>query len=109
MKNRFALALLVVLLLFSTMTHARDWFVRAGSAGDGTKEKPFKDPYEALEEAGPGDTIHVAQGVYHGKLNAGNWVIATPNLTWLGGYSEDISKRDPWRLPSQLRFSKEFE
>jgi hypothetical protein len=109
MKNRFELALLVVLLSVSSMTHARDWFVRAGSSGDGTKEKPFKDPYQALNEAGPGDTLHVAEGVYHSKLDAGNWVIAIPNLTWLGGYNEDFTKRDPWRWPSQLRFSKEFQ
>lgn len=58
------------LLLSATTVQARDWFVRAGSAGDGTIEKPFKDPSLALEEASPGDTIHVAAGVYHGKLDA---------------------------------------
>ncbi len=108
MKHRLELIVMLALLLCTAPVHARDWFVRAGSAGDGTIEKPFRDPYRALEEAGPGDTIHVAQGIYHGELDAANWVIATPNLTWLGGYNADFSQRDPWHFPSELRFSKEF-
>jgi len=104
------LPLLVITGLFfaTPLAGGHDWFVRAGSAGDGTKEKPFKDPFLALEEAEPGDTIHVAHGVYHGSLNSGNWRIATPNLTLLGGYNEDFSKRDPWHFPSTLCFTKDF-
>ena len=41
----------------------RDWFVRAGATGgDGTREKPFRDPFQALEKAQAGDNIHVAAG-----------------------------------------------
>jgi hypothetical protein len=109
MRQSREVVLLAALLASASLSQAHDWFVRAGSQGDGTKERPFKDPYLALEEAEPGDTIHIAQGVYHGRLNCGNWVIATRDLTFLGGYKEDFTKRDPWRWPSQLRFSKEFE
>ena len=108
MKHRFELIVAAALLLSISPVHARDWFVRAGSDGDGTKERPFKDPYLALEEVEPGDAIHVAQGVYHGQLNAGNWIVRSPNLTLLGGYNEDFTRRDPWRLPSEMRGSKEF-
>src|SRR6476660_4771751 len=90
-------------------SQGRDWFVRAGSTGgDGSKEKPFKDPSQALDEVEPGDFIHVTKGVYHGKLESGNWVISTPNLTWLGGYNDDFTKRDPWHNPTELRFSEKF-
>src|SRR5437867_2166715 len=81
--GRLAAAVTIAILLSAVPGHARDWFVRSGSTGDGTIEKPFADPALALDEAGPGDTIHVAQGVYHGKLEAGTWVVATPDLTWL--------------------------
>jgi hypothetical protein len=87
----------------------RDWFVRAGSEGDGSKEKPFKDPYLALEKAEAGDTIHVAGGVYHGKLDTANWVIDVPHLTMLGGYDAAFATRDPWKNPTELRFVKDLK
>src|SRR5262249_4811685 len=35
----------------------RAWFVRTGaSGGDGSREKPFRDPFQALEKAEGGDT-----------------------------------------------------
>ena len=109
MKNLLRLVAVAVFVFSAPFGHGRDWFVRAGSAGDGTKEKPFKDPYQALEEASPGDTIHVAKGVYHGRLKTANWVVSIPNLTLFGGYNEDFTRRDPWRLPSELCFSSDFQ
>src|SRR6185369_10965874 len=109
MKHLLQFVVVTVFFFGASFVHGRDWFVRAGSTGDGTKEKPFKDPYLALEEAEPGDAIHVTQGVYHGKLNSGNWIIATPNLTLLGGYNENFTNRDPWHFPSELRFAKDFQ
>ena len=56
----------------SARPEGRDWFVRAGSTGgDGTREKPFRDPFQALEKAEGGDAIHVAGGDYFGKLRSG--------------------------------------
>lgn len=81
----------------------RDWFVKAGAqGGDGSKEKPFKDPYQAIDKAGPGDTIKVTGGEYGGKLKNGHWVVEKPFLAMLGGYDDTFSSRDPWDRPSLL-------
>src|SRR5215510_3336271 len=109
MKRLMRLGVLTVLVFDGFFATGRDWFVRSGSSGDGTKQKLFKDPWQALEEVEPGDIIHVTQGVYHGKLDSGNWIVTTPGLTLLGGYNEDFSKRDPWHFPSELRFTKDFQ
>lgn len=80
-----------------TRPTGRDWFVRAGSSGgDGTREKPFRDPFQALDKAEGGDTIHVAGGDYFGKLKSGQWKIAIRHLTMLGGYDAEFTTRDPW-------------
>ena len=82
----------------------RDWFVRAGSkGGDGSRDKPFRDPFQALDKAEGGDVIHVAGGDYFGKLNVGQWRIAIRNLTLLGGYTADFSARDPWENPTRFQ------
>ena len=54
----------------------RDWFVRAGAAGgDGSREKPFADPWQALAACQASDRIHVAEGRYFGRMGAGTWAI----------------------------------
>ncbi len=81
----------------------RDWFVRAGaSGGDGSREKPFKDPFQALEKAAQGDVIHVAEGEYGGKLKSGRWKVTVPYVTLRGGYDKDFTSRDPWKRPTLL-------
>jgi hypothetical protein len=83
----------------------RDWYVRAEQkGGDGSREKPFRDPYQALEKAGPGDVIHVTEGEYGGKLKNGKWVIEKPWIALLGGYDRDFKGRDPWERPSLLHW-----
>ena len=85
----------------------RDWFVRAGSSGNGTKEKPFRDPWQALEKCTAGDTIHVAEGEYFGKLKTGYWTIDVRFLTMLGGYDANFTERNPWKHPTRLGFAKD--
>ncbi len=81
----------------------RDWFVRAGAAGgDGSRETPFRDPFQALERCEAGDTIHVAEGQYVGRLRTGRWRIDMPHVALLGGYDAAFAARDPWRHPSRL-------
>jgi hypothetical protein len=96
--------------LARTKAKGRDWFVRAGSAGgDGSKEKPFKDPYQPLEKCEAGDTIHVAGGDYVGKLRAGHWVVDVPDISMLGGYDKEFASRDPWKNPTLLYCPEDFK
>ncbi len=84
----------------------RDWFVKAGaSGGDGTRDKPFRDPFQALDKAEGGDAIHVAGGDYFGKLHSGKWKVLIRNLALLGGYDAEFSARDPWLNPTRLLLS----
>jgi len=86
----------------------RDWFVRAGSSGgDGSREKPFRDPFQALDKAEGGDAIHVAGGDYFGKLRSGKWKIFIRNLALLGGYDAEFTTRDPWKNPTRFLLTEE--
>ena len=88
----------------------RDWFVVAGaSGGDGSRAKPFRDPFQPLERCEAGDTIHVAGGDYFGKLKAGRWQVDCPDITLLGGYGPDFASRDPWRHPTRLFCPPDFK
>ncbi|MDX2012306.1 MAG: hypothetical protein SFW67_19070 [Myxococcaceae bacterium] len=81
----------------------RDWFVKAGAqGGDGSKEKPFRDPWQALEKVQAGDFVHVAEGEYVGKLKSGRWKIGMPYVSFLGGYDAAFSERNPWKHPTRL-------
>jgi hypothetical protein len=88
----------------------RDWFVRAGSSGgDGTKDKPFKDPWQALEKVEAGDFVHVAEGEYYGKLKTGRWKLDTQNISLLGGYDAQFKERNPWKHPTRLFAPAEYK
>lgn len=88
----------------------RDWFVRAGaSGGDGSKDKPFKDPWQALEKVEAGDFVHVAEGEYFGKLKIGKWKISVPYVSFLGGYDKDFTERNPWKHPTRLLTPADFK
>lgn len=88
----------------------RDWFVRAGaSGGDGTRDKPFKDPFQALERCESGDVIHVAEGEYVGKLKTGRWQIDCPWVALVGGYDAEFKQRDPWKRPTRLVCPADFK
>jgi hypothetical protein len=89
--------------IFPARPQGRDWFVRAGSSGgDGSREKPFRDPFQAIEKAEGGDSIHVATGDYFGKVHAGKWRITIRNLALVGGYNADFTARDPWSNPCRF-------
>ncbi|MEV6968640.1 right-handed parallel beta-helix repeat-containing protein [Hamadaea sp. NPDC051192] len=86
----------------------RDWFVRAGSSGgDGARETPFRDLFQALEKAAEGDRVLVAEGDYTGRLRSGAWRIPVPNLTLLGGWDAEFGVRDPWRHPVRFVLTPE--
>ena len=60
----------------------------------GTKEAPLKNLWKALEKAADGDTIHLAEGVYPGKMKQ-NWFLIDKAVSILGGYSKDFAERKP--------------
>lgn len=94
----------------ATRQVGRDWFVRAGaSGGDGSKAKPFKDPWQALEKVEAGDSVHVAEGEYFGKLKVGRWTIDTSNIALLGGYDTNFTERNPWKHPTRLFTPAEYK
>jgi len=95
-------ALLLCLALVSPSAFARDWFVRAGSSGDGSQLQPFADPWQALEACEAGDRIHVTEGRYFGRQDSGTWMIPYPRVQLLGGYNSDFTVRDPWKHFSEL-------
>jgi len=108
--RRFLLvAALAAASLLSTPALAKDWYVRAGSDGDGTKESPLGDPWKPLEKAVRGDVIHVAEGTYNGKGGSGHFVIKVPNLTLAGGYKADFSERNPFKYLTVLERAKDFK
>lgn len=81
----------------------RDWFIVMGAAGgNGSKEKPFKDPWQALEKCESGDTIHIAEGEYYGKLKIGMWKIDTTYISLIGGYDKEFKEHNPWKHPTLL-------
>ncbi len=81
----------------------RDWFIVMGATGgNGSKEKPFKDPWQALEKCEAGDSIHIAEGEYYGKLKIGMWKIDTTYISLIGGYDKEFKERNPWNHPTLL-------
>ncbi len=88
----------------------RDWYVSMGAqGGDGSKEKPFKDPFQALDKANPGDNINVSEGEYYGKLHAGNWFIKKQYIALYGGYDKSFATRNPWKHPTFLKTGPDFK
>ncbi len=88
----------------------KDWFVRAGATGgNGSKDKPFKDPWQALEKVEAGDFVHVAEGEYFGKLKAGQWKIDTTQISMLGGYDANFTERNPWKHPTRLTCPPDYK
>lgn len=96
MKYIVALFCMIVSLSVSEV-FARDWYVSAerGKGKKGTIEKPARDLSFILRRLEPGDVVHIAEGTYLSKNEAGVDEINVP-VSIIGGYSNDFSKRDPW-------------
>src|SRR3954463_10970288 len=106
MRASIAVVVGVAVCLFAPVASARDWFVRAGSDGDGSMARPFSDAWEALDKCQSGDVIHVAGGKYFGRLGNGMWEVPVDDVQLLGGYSADFKSRDPWKNLTQLLWDK---
>ncbi len=97
---------LLLLLLLVTQLFAADWYVSvsrgSNKSGDGSIANPYKAIEEAVKQTQPGDTIRIAAGHYPGLAKCGHWVIEKNNLTFVGGYNEEFTARDPFGTISLL-------
>lgn len=97
--------LIFFLAALSVSVIAGDLFVSISAGKNknpGTKEAPLKNLWKAIEIAKPGDTIHVAEGAYYGKMSCG-WIKVDKPLQLFGGYSADFKERDPQKHPTIFR------
>ena len=97
--------LLAISTICTAVVSAADIYVSLSSGANknaGTKEAPLKNLWKALEKAGAGDVIHVAEGKYPGKMKCG-WVQMEKPCSVIGGYSADFSQRDPLKFRTMLQ------
>ena len=95
MKNYKSLAVFFAMALTASVASAADIYVSLETGknkNEGTKEAPLKNLWKALETAKDGDTIHVAEGNYPGKMKQG-WFKMEKPVSIIGGYSNDFSER----------------
>ncbi len=79
-----------------TSLYAKDIYVSLETGknkNEGTKEAPLKNLWKAIESAEHGDTIHLAEGIYPGKMKC-NWFKIDKAVSIIGGYSSDFSERN---------------
>lgn len=75
----------------------------AGSrTADGSKEKPFKDLQAAIDKAGGGDRICVAEGNYLGKMEQG-FIEVNKYISIEGGWNTGFTERDFVRYPTMIQ------
>ena len=94
---KIGITLAATLAAFATATLAGDLYVSLSTGANknaGTKEAPLKNVWKAVEKAEPGDTIHVAEGNYPGKMKCG-WIQLDKPVSLICGYAPDFSSRDP--------------
>ena len=92
--------LLLFALTVATTLTARDIFVSIANGKNknpGTQTAPYKNLWKALAVANDNDVIHIAEGVYPGRMKCGWFKIEKP-VSLFGGYSADFSRRDPLKF-----------
>lgn len=99
--------LLVIVTVASAVfsMSAKDIYVSLASGKNknaGTKEAPLKNVWKAVEKSQPGDVIHIAEGIYPGKMKCG-WVQLDKPVSLVGGYSSDFTVRDPLKHKTMLQ------
>ena len=89
--------MIVAIALCAAGLQAADLYVSLSTGkkkNAGTKEAPLKNLWHALQKAGDGDTIHLAEGIYPGNAKC-NWFLIDKAVSIIGGYSADFAARDP--------------
>ncbi|MCP5107916.1 MAG: hypothetical protein GY950_31295, partial [bacterium] len=108
-RNVLFIVIILSALVFSGAVSAKDIYVKAGSAGDGSKENPYGEFWNALSKCIRGDVIHVAAGTYNGKGGSGAFIVKVPNLTLVGGYNSDFSQRNPFKFFTILERAADYK
>lgn len=88
---------------------AADWYVSPSGknkAAGNTPAAPFKSIWKAIDQAKPGDSIHVAEGKYYGQMSKG-WIEVNKTVSLIGGYSADFSVRNPLVYKTMLQPTNE--
>lgn len=96
-KPSFTLLASTLLFALVSPSWSRDLYVSLSTgknANEGTKEAPYKNLWKALDVADTGDTIHIAEGNYPGRMKQG-WFEMKKPVSLLGGYSPDFSSYNP--------------
>ncbi len=94
-----------MLLICASQGITADWYVSLATGNNknaGMKETPFKNIWKAIASAAPGDTLHVAEGNYPGKMSCG-WINMDKPVNLIGGYNADFSDRNPLVYHTMLR------
>ena len=89
--------LLITALMMVLALPAKDIFVSLSTGKNknpGTKAAPYKNLWKAIAVAKANDVIHIAEGIYPGRMKCG-WFKLTQPVSLIGGYSADFSKRNP--------------
>lgn len=107
-KKGFPFFISLLLVLFCCCAFGKNIYVKAGAAGDGTKEAPYGEFWNALSKCVRGDIIHVAAGTYNGKGGSGAFIVKVPNLTLVGGYNGDFSQRNPFKFFTILERAADY-
>lgn len=106
MKIRtFALCASAMAVFGATQLAAADLYVSLANGKNsnaGTKEAPLKNLWKALTVAKTGDTIHLAEGNYPGRMKCG-WFEMKEPVSIIGGYSADFSQRDPLQFKTMFQ------
>ena len=97
----------LMLLAFTAVTtlSAKDIFVSLSTGKNknpGTKEAPYKNLWKAIAVAKDNDVIHIAEGIYPGKMKCGWFKLEKP-VSLFGGYSADFSQRDPLKFKTMFQ------
>jgi len=97
MLNQRLFSFLLLSLLMCSCLQATDWYVsrNTGKGKKATKEAPAKDLGNIISKLQPGDTVHIAEGIYLGRGKNGSNTLNIP-VRIIAGYDATFSKRDPW-------------
>jgi len=99
----------LIVMICSMNLFSSNIYVKAGAGGDGSKEAPYGELWNALSKAQRGDVIHTAAGTYNGKGGSGAFIVTVPHLTMVGGYNADFSQRDPFKYFTILERASDFK